>query len=302
MEYVRYCINCGAKKVYKNLDSFRANKHSLLCRRCARSKLRQEKYPSKIEKLLEDTPEAYYWIGYLLADGHFNNNNRIKFTQNNEDKPSVERFKNFIESTYDVKYTNKSDSIDSASFSIMNVDIIPKIIDKFDIKSSKTYCPPNLKIFEDMDIDLLAYLFIGFVDGDGRIANLYNRPDFQLSIKVHSSWLNVLKIFETRLFGVDGHTKINKEGYALFTLGDSQILKEFKKKYILNIDFEPLRRKWDIINLDYVGKPEQSKINFQKIKELYEEGYSAKDISEKLSLKKDTVCKKIRRIRVKETF
>lgn len=297
MEYVRYCINCGAKKVYKNLDSFRANKNSLLCRRCARTKLWQEKYPNKIEKLLEDTPEAYYWIGYLLADGHFNDNNRIKFTQNNEDKPSVERFKNFVESVCDVKYTNISDDTDCASFSIMNVDVVPKIIDKFDIKSSKTYCPPNLKIFEDMDIDLLAYLFIGFVDGDGHIANLHNRPDFNIRIKLHSSWLNVLKIFETRLFGITGHTKIDKEGYAVFMFGDSQILKEFKKKYILNIGFEPLKRKWDIINLDYVGKYEQSKIRFQKVKELYEQGCSVKDICEKLNLKEGLVYKNLRKIR-----
>ena len=31
----------------------------------------------------------YYWIGYLLADGHFYTD-KIKFTQNGEDKLSVD--------------------------------------------------------------------------------------------------------------------------------------------------------------------------------------------------------------------
>ena len=71
MEYIRYCPKCGNEKIYKSLDSFRANKNSLLCRKCARKEVFSKLYPNKIEKLLDDTPETYYWIGYLLADGHF---------------------------------------------------------------------------------------------------------------------------------------------------------------------------------------------------------------------------------------
>ena len=206
MEYVRYCPKCGRKKIYGSLDSFRANKDSLLCRTCARKEVFSKLYPNKIEKLLEDTPEAYYWIGYLLADGHFYTQ-RLKFTQNGVDKISVENFKKYIEATCDVKYDNK---IDQASFSIMSIDVVPKIMKKFDIKSDKTYNPPSREIFENMDIDLLAYLFIGFVDGDGHIANLHNRPDYNLRIKVHSSWYGVLNVFIERLFGLSGYVKINK--------------------------------------------------------------------------------------------
>ena len=140
MEYVRYCPKCGREKIYRSLDSFMANKDSLLCRVCARKEVFSNKYPNKLIKLLEDTPEAYYWIGYLLADGHFYAD-RIKFTQNGIDKIRVENFKKYIEGTCDVKYNNK---IDQASFSVMSVDVVPEIKDKnaacdyiYDIVESK---------------------------------------------------------------------------------------------------------------------------------------------------------------------
>ena len=296
MEYVRYCPKCGRKKIYGSLDSFRANKDSLLCRTCARKEVFSKLYPNKIEKVLEDTPEAYYWIGYLLADGHFYTQ-RLKFTQNGVDKISVENFKKYIEATCDVKYDNK---IDQASFSIMSIDVVPKIMKKFDIKSDKTYNPPSREIFENMDIDLLAYLFIGFVDGDGHIANLHNRPDYNLRIKVHSSWYGVLNVFIERLFGLSGYVKINKQGYADVAIGDSQILKKFKKKYFENISFEPLHRKWDVIDLNYVGKYEQAKIILEKVKELYEQNYSVKDICKTLNLTEGLVYKDIKKIKNEE--
>lgn len=296
MEYVRYCPKCGRKKIYGSLDSFRANKDSLLCRTCARKEVFSKLYPNKIEKLLEDTPEAYYWIGYLLADGHFYTQ-RLKFTQNGIDKISVENFKKYIEATCDVKYDNK---IDQASFSIMSIDVVPKIMKKFDIKSDKTYNPPSREIFENMDIDLLAYLFIGFVDGDGHIANLHNRPDYNLRIKVHSSWYDTLNVFIERLFGLSGYVKINKQGYADVTIGDSQILKKFKKKYFENITFEPLHRKWDIIDLNYVGKYEQAKITLEKVKELYKQNYPVKDICKILDLTESLVYRDIKKIQNEE--
>ena len=296
MEYVRYCPKCGSQKIYKSLDSFRANKNSLLCRSCARKDVFNKLYPNKIDKLLDDTPETYYWIGYLLADGHFYTD-KIKFTQNGADKLSVEKFRNYIGGSCEVKYDNK---LDSTTFSVMSKDIVPQIMRKFDIKSNKTYNPPCNEIFENMNIDLLAYLFIGFVDGDGHIANLHNRPDYNLRIKVHSSWKDILNIFSERLFSLSGYVKINNRGYADFTIGDSQILKQFKRKYFENISFEPLHRKWDVIDLNYVGKYEQAKITLEQVKELYKKNYTVKQICKELNLKEGLVYKDIKKIQNEE--
>ena len=91
MEYKRYCIECGKEKIYNSLESFNTNKNSLLCRSCARKIIQKKNHPNKIEKLLDETPESYYWVGYLLADGHFNKNYRLNFTQSGKDKISVEK-------------------------------------------------------------------------------------------------------------------------------------------------------------------------------------------------------------------
>lgn len=296
MEYKRYCIECGKEKVYNSLNSFITNKNSLLCRSCARKKTQRKKHPNKIEKLLEDTSESYYWVGYLLADGHFNNNYRMKFTQNGEDKISVEKFKKFIETDVPIIYNN---DIDCASLAIMNVDVIKKLMEKFDIKSNKTYNPPDKSIFEKMDIDMLSYLFIGFVDGDGHIGNLHKRKDFHLRIKVHSSWFDILDIFSKRIFGLENYTKINNQGYADLQIGDTQLLKQFKKKYVKNLNFEPLNRKWDVIDLNYISRNEKAKIDFESVRSLYECGYNVNQICKELNLKDGKVYKIIRKIKEK---
>ena len=294
MEYKRYCIECGKEKIYNSLESFNTNKNSLLCRSCARKIIQKKNHPNKIEKLLDETPESYYWVGYLLADGHFNKNYRLKFTQSGKDKISVEKFKKYIETETPIYYIK---NVDCAELSVMNVDVIKKLMEKFDIKSDKTYNPPDKLLFEKMDCDMLSYLFIGFVDGDGHIGNLHKRKDFNLRVKTHSSWFDILDIFAKRIFGLENHTKINKQGYADLIIGDTQLLKQFKKKYIENLNFEPLKRKWDVIDLSFVGRNEKSKIDFENVSSLYKCGYSVKQICKELDLKEGLVYKNIRKIK-----
>lgn len=294
MEYKRYCTECGKEKIYNSLESFRANKNSLLCRSCARKNIQKKNHPNKIEKLLDETPESYYWVGYLLADGHFDKNYRLKFTQNGKNKISVENFRKYIETETPICYEK---NVDCASLSIMNVDVVKQLMEKFDIKSDKTYNPPDKSVFEKMDCDMLSYLFIGFVDGDGHIGNLHNRKDFNLRIKTHSSWCDVLNIFSKRIFGLENYAKINKQGYANLAIGDTRLLKQFKKKYIENLNFEPLKRKWDIIDLNFIGKKEKSEKDFDEIVFLYKSGYSVRQICEKLNLKEGKVYGSIRKIK-----
>lgn len=286
MGYVRYCPQCGREKRYKTLTSFITNKNSLLCRSCAKKKTFSKLYHKDLSLLLEDTPEAYYWIGFLLADGHASNNKRIRFTQKIKDKVSVEKFANFIGVSDRIKYSETTSSI-----SVMDTDVIAKIMDKFDIKSDKTYNPPNIEIFKKMDADLLAYLFIGFVDGDGNIGNVYKRKDFFIRIKLHKSWVQILDVFKNRLFNDAGSVKVNKSGYVVLYIGDTEKLKKFKIRYFDGISFEPLKRKWDIIDISFIGKYELHRKNTEKIIELIEKGYDIKQICETLKLKYSMVYK-----------
>ena len=292
MEYIKYCVECGKPKVYKNKHSYIYSSKPL-CKSCSKTKQNNKLYPNKLEKLLLNTPESYYWIGYLLADGHFQNN-RIIFSQNGEDKISVENFVKYIEGTTKIKYTNNIDE-DKAKFWISSKTIIPKITEKFNINPNKTYCPPDVKIFEDMDIDLLAYLFIGFVDGDGCIQKNIKNEGVKIHILIHSSWLDILKIFEKRLFELTGYSKIDKDGYARLIITRSDLLRKFKRKYFNDIDFEPLHRKWDKIDINYISKSEMS---FNQIKKLYNLGYKPKEICKELNYTLEKVYYHIKKIKM----
>ena len=74
-------------------------------------------------------------------------------------------------------------------------------------------------------------LLAGFIDGDGCIRHpSKNRNDFVLTIKVHSSWLNILTEFNL-LICDKNFCKINSAGYAVLTITNSEYLKGLKNNY-----------------------------------------------------------------------
>lgn len=139
--------------------------------------LENVKRSANLSKLLENNSCAYYWIGFLLADGTINHETmRLKLTLAKKDLSHVERFHKFIQS---------SQNISLNTVSCQDKLTVPKIIDKFDLKKRKTYNPPEKQL--ELDINLMA-LYIGFIDGDGSIKKVHKRKDCNIIIKVHSSW------------------------------------------------------------------------------------------------------------------
>src|SRR5690348_14010783 len=107
---------------------------------------------TQVSILLEEKPESYYWIGFLMADGSINHAvNRIKLEISRKDKNHLNKYKIFVGGTL-----NESKTTNSFSVSIADKDIIPKIVDKFNFNPKKTYNPPKLNI---KDINLfLAFM------------------------------------------------------------------------------------------------------------------------------------------------
>lgn len=52
--------------------------------------------PNNIHKLLLETEEAYYWAGFLTADGSFSKNFRLSLKLSKKDKSHEYKFRNFI--------------------------------------------------------------------------------------------------------------------------------------------------------------------------------------------------------------
>ena len=149
--------------------------------------------------LLQETREAYYWAGFLAADGGINHITwRLKFNLAATDRGQVIKFSNFIECP-NVR-TEKNTSV---ALAIQDKSSIPIFARKFDFKPRKKENPPT-DITWMSDEMFIAFL-IGFIDGDGTINHQSGgRRDSQIQIKLHSSWLNILKQMADRVSLITG--------------------------------------------------------------------------------------------------
>lgn len=92
-----------------------------------------------LERLLEETPEAYYWMGFLFADGHFDKRNTIHLTISIKDKDHIEKYADFINyPKNNIRYLSTTNSV---AVSKSNKDIFLKIIEKFSISQRKSTNP-----------------------------------------------------------------------------------------------------------------------------------------------------------------
>lgn len=275
-EYVRQCPRCKKHIFYINKRAFqRALKNNLLCLSCT-------KYVTKpqtalyLNRLLENTYESLYWIGFILADGHIADN-RLVISLSIKDIEHLQKFKDFIGYTKEiVKYNNM------CRISIKDIDIFEKLCIKFDITHNKTYNPPNINIFDSLTIHEQYCLIAGFIDGDGSIKKLKNRNDFHIAIKCHSTWYKFLEKISLIITNKN-FAKINNTGYAQLVISNTEQIKDFKKQ-LLTYNIPLLKRKWDNINLNYISQYVIAKQLRNVIIPLIKQGMKYKDISKKYNV------------------
>ena len=271
---------CGKELEYASYSAYYlAEKNNTVCRNCASRAKAVRK--CDLSPLLEETPEAYYWIGFLLADGHFENG-RVKFHLALRDTEQVKRFASFI------KWTGNFDDRGELGIGVAakHTDVVEKLCDKFDIKQDKTYNPP--KTILNHDKELLKCLLVGFIDGDGNIESQYKRKDCFIRIKVHKSWDGILKEF-CELVGYDTkHVRFNKQDYCELYFSDSNIVTELKKK---SNTLPVLNRKWKKIDENYVSRYNTSKILKERIIKMLNENMRNKDISSELGVSTSYISK-----------
>lgn len=251
--------NMGLRKGYKNIQE------------------------SDLSILLNETPETYYWIGFILADGHISEKYRLTFALAKKDKTSVEKFASFIKSP------NIRENKRCFSVSAQNQDVLPEVCKKFDIHHLKTYYPPRLDFISNPN--LLLSLIIGYIDGDGCIKNLSKRKDFAIALHVHSSWINILTMFEKTLYNILDIKKrknilmsrIGNDKYARLNIGDSRLCKKLKQK-ALELKLPIMERKWDKVDLNFISKQETADKRKNEVLNLYFQGKNVTEISKLLSL------------------
>lgn len=206
-----------------------------------------------VSKLLEETPEAYYWIGFLMADGSFDKSGRVSLTLSEKEKDHVIKFANFINTEkVDTKTrkTNYSEASTTHKVSCLSTYYGPQIRTKFDLKLNKTENPPDLStVLLDKPKDLILSLIIGFIDGDGYIGIINKGNGNQLKVEIHNSWLNNLIWIEQYIYSHYGElnpktAKINARGYASLGITRNSIIHSLKN---FSSVLPRLERKWNKI-------------------------------------------------------
>jgi hypothetical protein len=237
-----------------------------------------------LSKLLLDIPEAFYWMGFIAADGSFSKADRLSIGISQKDESHLYKFGEFI----DCKNFSKRNKLNSIDLKIQDKFIVPKIMEKFDLKLRKTYNPPE---FEKLPIESLFPFFIGFVDGDGSICYQSGRTDAFLRIKVHSSWNVFLQKITDYIYKLTNtfptKPKITVEGYSNINISNSITLKFIKSK-VLELNLPIMNRKWDKIDLNKTGKTERAAINGKIIDALIKDGKSIKEIATLMNMKYHT--------------
>lgn len=194
----------------------------------------------KLSKLLDDSHESFYWLGFILADGHLSNSNRLHLTLSLKDKDHLIKLRNFVGEGNILEGSNtlNSKKYPNISLNIMDKRTISVLKCKYKISSNKTISPPDLS---SLSKDQLFCVMIGFIDGDGCIRYQTGRKDCHLSVKCHSSWQDTLSyLFEKQC-------RINNAGYAYLCITDNTLLREIKRKAI-EFKLPYLERKWNIID------------------------------------------------------
>ena len=264
---------------------------------------------NRLEKLLEESHQAYYWMGFLLADGSINfRKNKasgekqfwgLKLGVSVLDQDHLLQLYYFLEATQKIR-VSKTTGRDRCEFTIFNTPVINEIKKKFDIKQNKTHFPPDEKKYEHFSEGLLTSLIVGLIDGDGCIKTQTGRTDCSLIIKLHSNWLHFLIFIQKFLSKQSGTSVpipiINNAGYARLTITNLVTLRYLKKCIKDNgLCSVVLSRKWDKIDENRISKREHGSL----VSKLYFSGKGVNEIIKLTNLKKRTVVEHLNKLGIK---
>ena len=234
---------------------------------------------------------AAYWMGFLMADGHFSAN-RMTVTIAAKDEGHIRKLAIWLGPAFRVRFQRGGSIV---GLSCQEPAVVTLIRERFDLHSRKTYVPPMFLPYDD-DRLLTAWL-IGFVDGDGRISKQSGRRRGALaSVVSHMAWMPLLRSVSTRLGvgtittrsgGVGGHGT-----YAALTISaHSQLvrLKGFAKAERLPV----LDRKWDRVDETFIPRT----VGATSVTAMIEARVSSRDIIARSGSKPNTIYAAMRRHR-----
>lgn len=138
------------------------------------------KYTFNINKIIEDSPDKYYWLGFISGDGSVGRKEkRLRIEVKNIDRDLLIKFLDFIESNaiiYD-RVNNKGCSCCSIT---INSSELLRYLEKYNIHPNKTY---DFEIpLDNIPEEYLWDYIRGLMDADGCIYTRDGRRNYSCTI------------------------------------------------------------------------------------------------------------------------
>lgn len=274
-KFIRTCPSCGKEISYaRKSDYNKAVKKNSLCKSCAVSKSSifkaghhyndLVKRSNSLNRLItEQTPQSFYWIGFLIADGSFYSGGKFELGLAEKDLNVIEAFCEYI--SYNNKIMYREDT-KSYRISFANSIDNPKFMEFYGFKQRKTYNPIDFEIYKQFDKSLLTALLIGIIDGDGHIGQNGSSNAYAIIITAHKVWEKFYSEL-CQCLDIPEHIRSRKDSNTL-TIGIyRQDIIINLKKFIDDNNLFCLQRKWDKLNnlnQDNIDKGIQEAINKRK--------------------------------------
>jgi hypothetical protein len=173
---IRKCPICGKDIGYSCIyDLRKADKKNSYCKKCSINSGKlisghklNEIYSIKqnsLINLLDETPESFYWLGFIIADGSFYKD-RFELTLSEKDVEHLKKFASFINFDKELYYRRGTKSY---RIQFNNKESLQLVMGKYGISYNKTYNPIDFSILKNYNSKLLKAMLIGIIDGDGYI-------------------------------------------------------------------------------------------------------------------------------------
>lgn len=245
--------------------------------KCTRSR----KKVGDLSPLLSETHEAYYWLGFITADGHLSTQNQLVVMISERDKEHLEKMAKYLGVEVKYPYGTRTDRSGFSSTSPLvriacqDQVIVPKIREKLGFDSTnKTYIGFDLTLIPE---DFRDTFLVGFIDGDGHI-----QISKGITIQNHKAY-SPLYSYLNSTYEFSLYKGRNKDSIAgRFSVSQSKTFLEVIDAHRL----PAMERKWNKVRSLTKADTLPSRNNL--IHEL-SKTHSAEVLSEKFNLSKNTI-------------
>lgn len=205
----------------------------------------------KLKPLYENSNLAFYWMGFIMADGHIHKKKELVIGLSNKDKIHIEKLASFLNiKTHEFTINRNNVPLYYTRLSCSDAFYAPKICEKFDLQTNKTYSPP--KNIDFPSNDLFLSFIIGLIDGDGTFSKDKTKKKCSfIRIELHENWLAFLNVLASQLVssGVENpRVSLNARKFSQLRIYRQKNF-EFLKNFAIKNNLPILERKWEIIQV-----------------------------------------------------